>query len=151
MEYEKDIQNFEIKLKKAEKLLFLSNFFKSKKIILSALEELCAANKLLSVSLLKFHHIKGNVIISKDPKENKEILNKKIGKLWEIEEELESLSELMKINTEHNKSPTEFLRKNKVIILDENQNIYSIDIKKLKENLYNIKKIKEVFKIEITG
>ena len=151
MEYEKQIREFEIKLKKAEKLLFLSNFFKSKKIILSTLEEIAYANKLLSISMLKFHHIKGNIIISKDPLENKKILNEKIGKLWEIEEELEELSKLMKINSEHTKSPTEFLRKNKVIILDENQNIYSIDTKLLKENLNHLKKIKEVFKVKITG
>ena len=44
MEFENKIYHFETQIKKIEKLLFLSNFFKSKKIILYSLEEMTKIN-----------------------------------------------------------------------------------------------------------
>ena len=53
MRYINDINEFEEKRKRIEKLLFLSSFFTSKKIILTTLEETAEAGKLLLVSILK--------------------------------------------------------------------------------------------------
>jgi hypothetical protein len=149
MSYEKNIEEFETDLKRAEKLLFLSNFFKSKKLILATLEEISSANKNLMIAILKFNHIKGNIKLSQNPKENKKILHEEIAINWDIEELLNKSQELSLLAKKHKESPIEFMKKGKVVILDDDQNIETITIFKLKQHLSNIKQIKEALKFRI--
>ena len=151
MKFEDDLMEFEIQLKRVEKLIFLSNFFKSKKIILTTLEELAGANKFLMISILKLNHIKGKIKLSQDSKENKRILHEEIAKDWEIEEMLNLSERLMILAKKHKQSPIEFMRKGKVVILDENQNIETITISSLKDHLKNIKEIKNILKMQINA
>ncbi len=139
-----NLENFFAIMQKFEKLLFLSSLFKSKKLILSSLETLSDAHKEISIIILKFNHVKNNIPISKDPKENKKILYELISKNWKIEKEMNQLLNLMEINKQHKNSQIEFKRNNKIIILDENQNIYSIDTEKLKKYSNAIKKIQNI-------
>ena len=121
MRFINDIIKFEEKRKRIEKLLFLSSFFTSKKIILTTLEETAEAGKLLLVSILKHSHTMGDIVLTNESKDNMEILKTVIAKNWEIEKEVEEILELMELNKKHKKSPIEFMRKKKVVILDENQ------------------------------
>jgi len=145
MKYINDINEFEEKIKRIEKLLFLSNFFISKKIILTALEESAAAGKLILVSILKYSHGVGDITLENESKINMEILKNIVAKNWEIEEEVKEILNLMELNKKHKKSPIEFMRKKKIVILDENQNIEIINSIKLKKFLISIKIIRKIF------
>lgn len=145
MKYIHDINEFEEKRKRVEKLLFLSNFFTSKKIILTSLEEMAEAGKLLLVSILKHSHTMGDIILTSNSKENMQILKTIVAKEWDIIDEVEEILELMELNKKHKKSPIEFMRNKKVVILDEDQNIEIINSVKLKKFLISIKTIRKSF------
>ncbi|MDA3836791.1 MAG: hypothetical protein PF542_04160 [Nanoarchaeota archaeon] len=149
MQYEKDIEEFQIKIKRSEKLIFLAKFFRSKKMILTALEESASANKILMISILKFNHIKGNVKLSENAEKNKQILHEQIGNHWEMQHLLDNTEKLMILHKKHKSSPMEFMKRGKVIILDENNNIETITLEKLRDFLISIKEIKQIFKNQI--
>jgi len=145
MKYINDINEFEEKRKRIEKLLFLSTFFVNKNIILTALEESADASKLLLVSILKHSHTMGDIVLTNNSKENMNILKTIVAKNWEIENEIEEILELMELSKKHKKSTIEFMRNKKVVILDEYQNIEIINSAKLKKFLISIKTIKKIF------
>ena len=149
MPYEENIKEFEISLKRSEKLILLSNFFKNKKLVLTALEQISYANRNLLIAILKFSHAKGEIVVSKDPRENKKILHEIVGPEWDIEKLLEKSKELSLLTKKHMKSPIEFMKEGKVVILDENQDIYTITIQKLREYLLNLKRLKKILKYRI--
>jgi len=132
MKYIDDINEFEIKTKRIDKLILLGRFFGSKKLILTALEEQADAGKLILTSILKYHHVKGLLKLTNNPEKNIELLQKEVSKNWELELEVAHILELMELNKKHKKSPVEFMRKRKVVILDEEQNIDTITIERLK-------------------
>lgn len=150
MKYIDDINEFEVKFKRIDKLLLLGNFFKQKRLILTALEEQASAGKLILTSILKFHHMKGEIKLTNQPEKNIEILKNEISKDLEIELEVLHLLELMELNKKHKKSPVEFMRKKKVVILDENQNIETITIERLKSFKKSISTVKLKFKDKIS-
>jgi hypothetical protein len=145
MKYLSDIETFNEKIKRIEKLIFLSKFFKNKKLILTTLEEQNHAGKLLLTSILKYSHIKGEVTLGNEPKKNMQILKKVIAKKWEIQKEISHIVKIFEIHTKHKSSPVEFLKKGAVIILDEHQNIEKINLDILKNALNSIKTIKDIF------
>ena len=149
MKYLEDINEFNKKIKRIEKLIFLSRFFKNKKILLMSIEEQNHAGKILLTSILKYHHAKGTIIISKKPEENVQILKDIIAKKLEIENEIANLLKLFQLYKKHKESSIEFMKKGKIIILDEKQNIEKISTKELILFLSSIKIIKNSFQQNI--
>lgn len=147
MKYLEDIETFNKKIKRIEKLLFLSKFFKNKKLFLTSLEEQNHAGKILLTSILKHNHAKGIITISKIPENNIQALKNIIAKEWEIENEIENILKLFELHKKHKESPIEFMKKGKIIILDEEQNIEKISINELTLFLTSIKTIKNIFQI----
>jgi len=150
MKYIEDINEFEIRRKRVDRLILLGRFFGNKKLILTALEEQAYAGKLILTSILKYHHVKGFITLTNSPEKNLDILKSKISKDWEMELEVEHILELMNLNKKHKKSPIEFMRKKKVVILDEDQNIETITIERLKSYTQSITAIKLRFKDELS-
>lgn len=151
MKYLEELEKFNEKIKRIERLILLSRFFKSKKIMLTLLEEQASAAKLLMISILKFKHAKKEINITKNPQENIKILKEKVAKELEIENEIESLLKLLEINKKHKDSPIEFMKKGNIIILDEHQNIQKISLKELNTFLKEIKSIASIFQLQIKG
>ena len=98
---------------------------------------------------MQYNHAKGIIKVSKNIKKNKEILFEIIGKRWKIKKQLKKLSKLTELNKKHFDSSMEFLRKDKIIIIDKNQEINQINNEDLKQFLNLIKEIKEVFNQKI--
>ena len=151
MKYLEELEKFNKKINRIEKLILLSRFFKSKKIMLTLLEEQASAAKLLMISILKFKHAKNEINITKNPQENIKILKEKIAKELEIENEIESLLRLLEIDKKHKDSPIEFMKKGNIIILDEHQNIQKISLKELNTFQKEIKSIANIFQLQIKG
>ena len=151
MKYLEELEKFNEKIKRIERLILLSRFFKSKKIMLTLLEEQASAAKLLMISILKFKHAKNEINITKNPQENIKILKEKVAKELEIENEIESLLRLLEIDKKHKDSPIEFMKKGNIIILDEHQNIQKISLKELNTFLKEIKSIASIFQLQIKG
>lgn len=145
MKYINDIETFNTKIKRIEKLLFLSKFFKNKKLFLTSLEEQNHAGKILLTSILKYHHAKGLITISKIPEENLKNLKDIIAKEWGIQKEIENILKLFELHKKHKESPIEFMKKGKIIILDKHQNIEKISIHELTLFTTSIKIIKNSF------
>lgn len=145
MKYFEDITLFNETMKRLEKLLFISKFFKNKKIILTALEEESSAGKILLKSILKYNHAKGTIKLTKDISQNLEILRTKIAKELKIEEEIEEILDIINLEKKHKKSSVEFMRKSNIFIMDENQNLEKINSKKLRKTFESIKRTKETF------
>lgn len=151
MEYLNEIETFNEKIKRIQKLIFITKFFKNKKIMLTLLEEEANAAKLLMTSILKLKHAKNEITLTKIPEENIKILKEKIAKDLNIKKEINSLLNLLKINKKHKNSPVEFMRKGSIIILDEHQNIQKISPKDLNQFLKKIKTISKIFQTQIKG
>ena len=145
MEHFKEIEEFNIKMRRLEKLIFISRFFNNKRLILTCLEEETLAGKIIIKSILKYSHAKNEVTLTSDLGQNIEVLRTKIAKDWDIEAPVIDILDIIKINRKHKESPTEFMRKGKIIILDEEQNIEKIDHGRLKKTFDSIKIIKERF------
>ncbi|MBN2891305.1 MAG: hypothetical protein JXL97_05520 [Bacteroidales bacterium] len=132
-------------MKRIEKNLFISKFFKNKKLILTILEEEASAGKIILKSILKYNHAKKIITLTREISQNLEILKNKIAKDWEMENEISNILEIIDLEKKHKKSSIEFMRRGSVIIMDENQNLEKINNEKLKKTFESIKKIKEIF------
>ena len=141
----KEIDSFNSKNNKVQRLILLSNFIKTKKIILLILEnEYFALNKLLNL-ILKYYHIKKNLKISTSKDSNIKKVKKIIFSEWKIEKKDEEIFNLLLIYNKHKKSTMEILNKNKITILDENNKTTSISLEKLIEFSKIINKLKIKF------
>lgn len=150
MEYFNDINTFNEKMKRLEKIIFISKFFKNKKLILTTLEEEAHAGKLLLKSILRYNHAKKYVKLTNVISQNLEILKYKIAKEWEIENEIKNVLQIITLEKMHQNSPMEFFRKGNVVIMDKENKIEQIDVETLKKTFQSIKKIKEIFGLKIT-
>lgn len=151
MEYLNEIETFNEKIKRIQKLILIAKFFKNKKIMLTLLEEEAISSKLLMTSILKLKHAKNEIKLTKNPEENIKILKEKVSKDLKIEKETNSLLKLLEINKKHKNSPVEFMKKGNIIILDEHQNIQKISLKELNQFLKEIKTISKIFQAQIKG
>lgn len=149
MDYLNEVEAFNKKFKKIDKLLVLLRFFKTKKIMLTILEEENKAARFLLVSILKYLHAKSEIEASKTPSENMKILKDKISKDWDFEKEFENLVECFELTKKHEKSTVEFLKKGKIYILDEENKLDEVSFVKLKNFILSIKKVKEIFESRI--
>lgn len=110
---------------------------KDKRLILKALDHVSDAIIFIINSILQFDYLNKRIELSKDnPKLNFEIFRDKCSKRYNINgEELSEINELFYMVENHRKSPMEFLRKDKIVIMNENLKTNIIDPDKLKKYL----------------
>jgi len=128
-------------------LYFVYPMLKDQKLIKKALEEIFNSARNLVNSILLFEHKKTNIRIYQDKESNIETFKKISTKLDISKPELDTILEIFDFNEKHQKSPTEFVRNNQIIILLENQRYETITFEKLKSYANILKTVIQKFKL----
>jgi len=106
---------------------------KEKKLLLKIFDEMYKSVINLVCASLIFENKKKNIKFNKDLKENMKIFIK-LSKNYRItSEEIKKMSELIEINYKHKTSAMEFSRKENVVMMMDNLDTFSLDIRKIKE------------------
>ncbi|MEM3405407.1 MAG: hypothetical protein QW117_00305 [Candidatus Pacearchaeota archaeon] len=112
---------------------------KEQRLLLKALEEL--QNALINIinSILQYEAYNKKIIISKNAEENFNIF-KKIAPTYSISlNQLEKIIEILKITEKHKKSPFEFIKDGKIVIMGDNFETEILSIEKIKEYIIETK------------
>lgn len=101
-------------------------------------------------SILQYEYLHKRIELSRDPNQNFELFKKKCSRYYSIEEkEVNLIEKLFELVKSHRKSPMEFIKEGRVVILSENmlKKTFTIeDIKIFLEMSKNlIKKTKRIF------
>lgn len=128
---------------------------KDKRLLFKILSDLHQAGLNIVNAILQYDHINKKITLTKDPRENLRIFVENCSPRYGIEKrEVKTILELINIMDKHKKSPLEFIKDEKIIILSENLKPETITIEKTKEFLLNeksilkkvVNKIKEKYK-----
>lgn len=149
MEY---IKTAEDKIQKVDHMTYITfPLIKDKRLLLKILSELNIIILNILNSILQYEYIYKRIELSKDARENLETFVSFCAPRYQItENELRLILELLDLGEKHKKSPFEFIKEEKVIILSENLKPSAITVEKAKEFLLMekslIKKTREIMK-----
>lgn len=145
MEFSEQVKEYNASFARVQRLEFLSKIFKTKKIILTLLEEEAKSSKLILTLVLKYAHVKSEINLSKNPNENFNSLKSIISKSWGIEEDINELFDCMFFNKIHTKGEIEFIKNEKIVILNGSA-VHEIPLSRLKKFIISIKNIENLLK-----
>lgn len=153
---EKFVKNFisiQKKISFSEYLIYnLFPLTQEKRVLLKALQEIKESTKNCIVSIIYYEHFQKKITISKKPSENFRIFVEKCAKKYGInEKEIKEIKELFKISEEHKKSPLEFIKNDKIIILSEKMKTFTLTKERIQEFLELSKDIFEKTRKGIQG
>ncbi len=115
---------------------------KDKRILLKAIEELKNTLSNCIKAILHYDYLYKRIQLSKDPKSNFKTFIEKSSKRYNISsEEIEIILEVFDFANQHSKSPLEFVKGEKVVILSKNMEPLTLTLEKIKEMLLNSKSI----------
>ncbi len=129
----------------ADHLLYVTfPLVKDKKLLLKILEEINSGITSCLNSILQYEYLFKKIRLSPDPKQNLEVFKQKCAPRFLItQSEVKSIIELFEIIKVHKKSPFEFVKDEKIVILSETMNQKVINLDKAKEFLASAKSIFE--------
>jgi len=142
MKYFQEINSFNIKNKKVQRLLILSKFIKNKKLYLKILEEETELIKILFKIILKYFYMKKSIQISNNPKDNIKKIEDIISKKFGLKKEFEIISKFISLEKIHKNSAMEIMKKGKIIMIDEKGKSKNLKIADLIDFSKRINKIK---------
>ena len=129
----------------ADHLLYVTfPLVKEKKLLLKILEEINSGLLNCLNSILQYEYLFKKIKLYSDPKQNLEVFKQKCAPRFLITPaEVRSIIELFEIMKVHKKSPFEFVKDDKIVILSENMNQKIINLEKTKEFLASAKSVLE--------
>ncbi|MBU1129042.1 MAG: hypothetical protein KJ949_00220 [Nanoarchaeota archaeon] len=129
----------------ADHLLYVTfPLINEKRLLLKILEEINFGIANCLNSILQYEYLFKKIRLSSDPKQNLEIFKQKCAPRFSITpREVKSILELFEIMKAHKKSPFEFVRDEKIVILSENMSQKIINLEKTKEFLASAKSVLE--------
>jgi hypothetical protein len=120
---------------------------KDKRMLLKILDETKNAVALCINSILQYDYLYKRIRLYKDTKENFRTFREKCARRYNIcPEEVSRITSLFELAEKHKKSPFEFVRQEKVVIMSENFYPESITFEKVKDFVLLAKNV--LFKIE---
>jgi len=140
-------EKFIISLERAKKSLQTADhltyitfpFIKENKLLLKILDELYLASINTINAILQYEYIYKRIQLYGDARENFRTFQK-VSKRYQIsQEQLNKITELLTLAENHKKSPLEFTRNNKIIIMSDNLRTDTLTIDKIKEFLIETK------------
>ena len=123
-----------------------------KKLLLKVLSELHQITLKYINAVLQFDYLYKKINLTADAHTNLKIFKEKCAPRYKITEiELKLITDLMELSEKHKKSPFEFVRQEKIVIMSENMKPETLTIERIKGFLANTKsvlrKIKEIIKL----
>ncbi len=120
---------------------------KDTKLLKKSLEEVFISVTNLVNSILVFEQKNQRIRLSPDKKQNLGAFKAICQRMDISEPECALLLEMIELNEKHQKSPSEFMRNEKILILLDNTRIETISLEKLKSFINILKSSIEKFKI----
>jgi len=109
---------------------------KDKRLLLKSLDEVYDAIVLIINSILQYDYLRRMITLTNNPQQNFETFITKCSRRYNLSaEELSEITNLITLMENHKKSPMEFARKDKVIILSDSLKTTAVDSEKLKKYL----------------
>lgn len=132
-----NLQEAERIIRASDHLIYMSYpLIRDKKLLLKILLEIKKAVAFCINSILQYEYTYKRINLYKDPRENMRIFETKSAKRYSITfQEIQKIKELFSLAENHKKSPFEFMKKDKVIIMTENMSPLMLDLPKVKEFL----------------
>ncbi len=130
-------------IKKIDHMIYVTYpLIQDKRLILKVVSETKNAIIKCINSILQYEYLYKRIRLTKDPKENLRIFKLKCAPKYDISlEEIKLILELFDLVEKHKKSPFEFRKQEKIIILSENSQPKVIVIENAKEFLALAKRI----------
>ncbi len=127
-------------LKMADHLTYITfPLVKENRLLLKILQEIYTSVHYIINSILQYEYAYKRIQIYKDPKENFRTF-KKLAKKYRIgEEQMEKITEILLLNELHKKSPFEFVKNDKVVIMSDNLKTETLTLEKVKDFLLEAK------------
>lgn len=117
---------------------------KDKRLLLKILENIYETFILTINAILQHDYLWKKITLYKDPKSNFRTFSMNCAPRYHIsKEQVSEILEILALVEKHKRSPLEFTRKDKVIIMSESLKTTVIDIEKIKQYLVLSKKILE--------
>ncbi len=143
--YQENLQNAVKSLKIADHILYITYpVIKDKRLLLKSLDSVYEAMVDIINSFLQYDHIWKRIQLSADPKNNFEIFINRTSKNNNItREEVQEILDFFSVIEAHRKSPMEFKRKEKIVIMGSDLHTTMIDPEKIKKYLSLTRRIFE--------
>jgi hypothetical protein len=123
---------------------------KDKRLLLKILDKIYESLIGMINSILQYDYLWKRVQLYKDPKSNFQVFKEKSGPRCGISSmEISEIIEILAIIEKHKKSPLEFARKDKIVIMSDNLRTSVIDIERVKTYLILTKKTLEKIKLGV--
>jgi hypothetical protein len=139
-EIEKHLESLQKALKEirlADHMLYITYpMIKDKRLLIQALDHIYQAFICMINAVLQYDFINKRIKLSDDSKENFDLFLERCARRYNLnEEEIQNILELFKLIESHKKSPLEFSRREKVVIMSDSLKTAVIDAEKLKKYL----------------
>ena len=117
-----NLQKAEERINKIDHIIYVTfPLLKDKNILIQSLLGIKEAIVECINSILQYEYLHKRIELSKDPNQNFELFKKKCSRYYSIEEkEVNLIENLFDLARSHKKSPMEFMKEGKVIILSDN-------------------------------
>jgi len=141
--YLENLQSAIKDIKIADHILYVTfPVIKDKRLLMKALDQIYRSVISAINSILQYDFLFKRVSLSKNPKENWSVFTGKSAPRFNISrEELSIISELISIIESHKKSPMEFQRKEKIVIMSDSLKTTIVDSDSLKTFLRTAKNL----------
>ena len=127
--------------RRADHMLYITYpIVKEKRLLLKVLEEIYLSMRGIVNSVLYYDYAFKRIQIYKESSMNLDVFAKVCAQRYSITpEQVRMIIEIFDLMKQHKESSMEFIRRDKVVIMNENMRIESISVDKLKEYLYAVK------------
>ena len=141
--YEENLHKAVKEIKIADHILYITyHIVKDKRLLVKALEQEYSSLMSIINAILQYDYLWKRIQLYKDSRLNLETFVDKCSRRYLIsEEEISKVKEIISVYGQHKKSPMEFMRKDKVIIMSDSLKTNYIDLERLKKYLETVRKI----------
>lgn len=142
--YEILIENARKSMKTADHLLYMTYpLIQENRLFIKIFELVCEAIKDSVQALLQYEYMWKRLQLSGSFTVDFETIRQRHTKYGLTNKELTTADEIFKLSERHKKSPIEFVRKERFVIMTDNLRVSEINLRKLKEYIYKTRSIIE--------
>ena len=148
-----NIQEAEKNLRTIDHIIYVTfPLIKDKRLLLKVIQEIKDVITNCITSILQYEYLYKRVSLYRDSRENFKTFTEKCAQRYNIrKDEIKLILELFEFVEKHKKSPFEFVKDEKIVILSENSKPTTITLEKTKEFLITAKDILKKTKEGIKG
>jgi len=153
---EKYIESLQKSLKSAQiadHMLYITfPVVKDKRLFLKILEHISESIVFTINAILQYDYLWKKISLYKDPKSNFSVFIEECAPRYNItREQIKEIKDILAIIEKHKKSPIEFSRSEKIVIMSDDLNVQLIDIEKVKNYLLTAKRLFQTASLGLSG